>query len=162
MKGTPVLGASQMSTTTDFMGNILSLRPQQPQNCNDTTMEDIRDALQHREVESHEQPPILAQPNEPHQSMSNNSNVAVDDPELLQLQAAQMFYHAYSFKQKQDHLARVQALLDHHKMVVDVLQGMKDVSVLGLSSHDANQKIVYSGNAIQEAKNVLYRSQQRQ
>ena len=162
MKGTPVLGGSQMSTTTDFVGNILNSRHQKQQNCNDTTMEDIHDALQIRDTETYVVPQPYAQPNEPQQSMSNNSNVAVDDQELLQLQAAQMFYHALSFKQKQDHLGRVQALLDHHKMIVDVLQGMKDVSVVGLGSHDTNQKIVYSGNAIDEAKNVLYRSQQRQ
>ena len=97
-----------------------------------------------------------------HQSMSNQSHVAVDNQELLQLQASQMFYSSYTFTLKQEHLAKVQALLDHHKMIVDVLQGMKDVSVVGLSNHDINQKIVYSGNAIDEAKNVLYRSQQRQ
>ena len=124
-------------------------------------MEDIRDVLQIRDVESNYQPQILAQPNEPHHSTSNQSHVAIDDQELLQLQAAQMFYSSYSFQQKQDHLAKVYSLLDHHRMIVEILQGMKDVCVLGLKDHEVNPKIAYTQASILEAKNVLFRSQNR-
>ena len=72
-----------------------------------------------------------------------------------------MFYSSYSFQQKQDHLAKVYSLLDHHRMIVEILQGMKDVCVLGLKDHEVNPKIAYTQASILEAKNVLFRSQNR-
>ena len=162
MKGTPVLGASQMSTTTDFMGNILSLRPQQPQNCNDTTMEDIRDALQIQETNAHYQPQILAQPIDQHQSMSNQSHVTVDDQELLHLEAKILWFPKWSLAEKKQYQDRVLALLQHHKQIVDTLQNIYDVTCAGLRNHDENQKMPYRSSAIQEAENILVRSQYRE
>jgi len=78
MKGTPVFETSQMSTTTEFIDNLRNHRihrEQQPSQqiatVNDTTMEDIQDALQIRDTETYVVPQPYAQPNEPQQSMSN-------------------------------------------------------------------------------------------
>ena len=80
--------------------------------------------------------------------MSNQSHVAIDDHELLQLQAAYMFYSYYSFQEKQEHLSKVHHLLDHHRMIVEVLQGMKDICIIGLKDHEVNPKIAYSNASI--------------
>ena len=67
------------STTRDITDSVIGQHQPQAQKGNDTTMEDIRDALQIQETNAQYQPQILAQPIDQHQSMSNQSHVTVDD-----------------------------------------------------------------------------------
>ena len=94
--------------------------------------------------------------------MSNQSHVTVDDQELLHLEAKILWFPKWSLAEKKQYQDRVLALLQHHKQIVDTLQNIYDVTCAGLRNHDENQKMPYRSSAIQEAENILVRSQYRE
>ena len=59
-----------------------------------------------------------------------------------------MSYPYFTFEQKHQHLAKVRAVLDHHKHIVDTFQKMYDVSWQGLKDPELNPNMGFSSATI--------------
>jgi len=81
-KATAELDNSLLFKGNNFVDTVIASQAQYQNKCNDTTMEDIGDALKERDDETHVLPPIYAQPNDQQQSILNQTHVSLDAHEL--------------------------------------------------------------------------------